>query len=126
MKDNEKKIRDAQDTAADASGKGRNVNRAASRRGVNLSAGERVEARTQVVGTGSVGNVMTNTYTDHKIVQTAEANPIDKFELGIREAIESLMIQRMSENDEIVSRYMDDQDFQNAIFPLLAKEIFTS
>jgi type I restriction enzyme, R subunit len=63
---------------------------------------------------------------DQQIVRTAEANPIDKFELGIRQAIESLMIQRMSENDEIVSRYMDDQDFQNAIFPLLAKEIFTS
>lgn len=62
MKDNEKKILDAQDTVADASGKGRNVARAASRRGVNLSAGERVEARTQVVGTGSAGNMMTNTY----------------------------------------------------------------
>jgi hypothetical protein len=62
MKDNEKKILDAQDTVTDASGKGRNVNRAASRRGVNLSAGERVEARTQVVGTGSAGNAMTSTY----------------------------------------------------------------
>lgn len=62
MKDNEKKILDAQDTVTNASGKGRNVNRAASRRGVNLSAGERVEARTQVVGTGSAGNVMTSTY----------------------------------------------------------------
>lgn len=62
MKDNEKKILDAQNTVTDASGKGRSVNRAASRRGVNLSAGERVEARTQVVGTGSAGNVMTSTY----------------------------------------------------------------
>lgn len=62
MKDNEKKILDAQDTITDASGKGRSVNRAASRRGVNLSAGERVEARTQVVGTGSAGNVTTSTY----------------------------------------------------------------
>ena len=61
---------------------------------------------------------------DQQIVQTAEANPIDKFELGIRQKIESIMIQRMSENDEIVSRYMDDHEFQNEIFPLLAKEIF--
>jgi type I restriction enzyme R subunit len=51
---------------------------------------------------------------------------MDKFELGIRQKIESLMIQRMSENDEIVSRYMDDLEFQNEIFPLLAKEIFTT
>jgi len=64
--------------------------------------------------------------TNKQIVQTAEANPIDKFELGIRQKIESIMIQRMSENDEIVSRYMDDHEFQNEIFPLLAKEIFTT
>jgi type I restriction enzyme R subunit len=63
---------------------------------------------------------------DQQVVQTAEANPVDKFELGIRQKIESLMIQRMSENDEIVSRYMDDPEFQNEIFPLLAKEIFTT
>ena len=63
---------------------------------------------------------------DQQIVQTAEANPMDKFELGIRQKIESLMIQRMSENDEIVSRYMDDLEFQNEIFPLLAKDIFTT
>ncbi len=63
---------------------------------------------------------------DRQIVQTAEANPMDKFELGIRQKIESLMVQRMSENDEIVSRYMDDLEFQNEIFPLLAKDIFTT
>jgi type I restriction enzyme R subunit len=34
------------------------------------------------------------------------------------------MIQRLSENDHIVSRYMDDQEFQNTVFPLLAKDIF--
>lgn len=61
---------------------------------------------------------------DQQIVQTAEANPRDKFELGIRQKIEALMIQRMSENDEIVSRYMDDPEFQNEIFPLLARDIF--
>ena len=36
------------------------------------------------------------------------------------------MVQRMSENDEIVSRYMDDHEFQNEIFPLLAREIFAT
>ena len=61
---------------------------------------------------------------DDRIVQTANANPLDKFELGIRSLIESFMIQRMAENDEIVSRYMDDREFQSTIFPLLAKDIF--
>ena len=61
---------------------------------------------------------------DERVVQTANANPLDKFELGIRGLIESLMIQRLEENDRIVSRYMDDPDFQDTIFGRLALEIF--
>jgi type I restriction enzyme, R subunit len=30
----------------------------------------------------------------------------------------------MSENDRIVTRYMDDGDFQRTAFPILAREIF--
>jgi len=62
--------------------------------------------------------------SDEQVVQTAEANPLDKFELGIRGLISDFMIQRLSENDRIVSRYMEDNEFQNMVFPLLAKEIF--
>jgi type I restriction enzyme R subunit len=61
---------------------------------------------------------------DEGVIQTAHANPLDKFELGIRKKIESLMMQRMSENDDIVTRYMDDDAFKKAVFPLLAKEIY--
>ena len=59
-----------------------------------------------------------------KVIQTAMANPIDKFELGVRKLIEGLMIERMAENDKIVTRYMADQDFQRSAFPILAREIF--
>jgi type I restriction enzyme R subunit len=52
------------------------------------------------------------------------ANPLDKFVLGIRKLIEDLMIERMAENDKIVTRYMADQEFQGAAFPILAREIF--
>ena len=55
---------------------------------------------------------------------TALANPLDKFELGIRKLIEDLMIVRMGENDTIVTRYMADQEFQGSVFPILAREIF--
>ena len=61
---------------------------------------------------------------NEQIIQTALANPLDKFQLGIRKLIEDLLIQRMSDNDKIVTRYMDDPDFQNTAFPILAKEIF--
>jgi len=55
---------------------------------------------------------------NHQVVQTAMANPLDKFQLGIRKLIEEFMIQRMADNDKIVTRYMDDQEFQNASFPI--------
>jgi type I restriction enzyme, R subunit len=61
---------------------------------------------------------------NEQIIQTALANPLDKFQLGIRKLIEDLLIQRMADNDKIVTRYMDDQEFQNTAFPILAREIF--
>jgi type I restriction enzyme R subunit len=59
-----------------------------------------------------------------QVIQTVLANPLDKFQLGIRKFIEEFMVQRMGENDKIVTRYMDDPEFQNATFPILAKAIF--
>jgi len=35
-----------------------------------------------------------------------------------------LMIERMEQNDKIVTRYMADGEFQASAFPILAKEIF--
>lgn len=61
---------------------------------------------------------------NQQVIQTALANPLDKFQLGVRKLIEDLMIQRMSENDKIVTRYMDDGEFQRTAFPILAREIF--
>ncbi|MDP1696950.1 MAG: type I restriction endonuclease [Xanthomonadaceae bacterium] len=59
-----------------------------------------------------------------QVIQTALANPLDKFQLGVRKLIEDLMIQRMAENDKIVTRYMDDGEFQRTAFPILSREIF--
>jgi type I restriction enzyme R subunit len=61
---------------------------------------------------------------DPQIINTALNNPFDKFQLGIRKLVEELMIERIAENDEIVTRYMSGGDFQSAAFPILAKEIF--
>lgn len=61
-----------------------------------------------------------------QVVRTALANPLDKFELGIRKLIEDFMIERMAENDKIVTRYMADQAFQSSAFPILAREIFNA
>jgi type I restriction enzyme R subunit len=61
---------------------------------------------------------------DNKIVQTAEANTLDKFQLGVKKIIENLMIQRMAENDDIVSRYMEDLDFQKTAYGILTEAIY--
>jgi hypothetical protein len=63
---------------------------------------------------------------DAKVIETALSNPLDKFQLGVKTLIENLMIQRLGENDDIVTRYMEDGAFQSAAFPILTQEIFKS
>ena len=58
------------------------------------------------------------------MISLRRANPFDKFQLGLRQMLEDLMIQRMSENDKIVSRYMDDKSFEDAAFAILSKVIY--
>ena len=59
-----------------------------------------------------------------KVIQTGKANPFDKFQLGIKALIAQMMIERMGENDSIVTRYMEDSQFEDTAFPLLAREIY--
>jgi type I restriction enzyme R subunit len=61
---------------------------------------------------------------NEQIIKTALANPLDRFQMGIRKLIEDLMIERMGENDKIVTRYMSDRDFQASAYPILVREIF--
>lgn len=58
------------------------------------------------------------------IRQTAQANTFDKFELSFRKAVETLMVERMQENDAIVERYLSDADFQNSAFRLMARSAY--
>ncbi|MDH5300506.1 MAG: DEAD/DEAH box helicase family protein [Gammaproteobacteria bacterium] len=59
-----------------------------------------------------------------QVVQLRQANPFDKFQLGLRKMLEDIMIQRMHENDKIVTRYMDDKAFEEAAFAVLSKVIY--
>ena len=58
------------------------------------------------------------------IRQMALANPYDKFALGIRGLIQGLMLERMADNDSIVTRYMSNREFEETAFSVLAREIF--
>ena len=57
-------------------------------------------------------------------METARANPRDRFELGIKSRLDELMIERMSENDQIATRYLSDETFRSLALPILAQEIF--
>lgn len=61
-----------------------------------------------------------------EIIKLRHANPFDKFQLGLRQLIENLMIERMVDNDKIVTRYMDDKEFGEAAFGVLSQAIYDS
>ena len=42
------------------------------------------------------------------------ANPLDNFELATKPKVETLMIDRMDENQEVVNPYLSDPAFQSA------------
>jgi type I restriction enzyme R subunit len=63
---------------------------------------------------------------NEQVVKLRRANPFDKFQLGLRPLIEDLMVQRMADNDKIVTRHMDDKEFGNAAFDVLSQAIYDS
>ena len=61
---------------------------------------------------------------DETIRQTALANSLENFKLVISPQLQRLMYERMSANDQLVTRYMDDPDFRSLVFEGIAQEIF--
>ena len=61
-----------------------------------------------------------------QVIQLRRANPFDKFQLGLRQLIDDLMVQRLADNDKIVTRYMYDKAFGSAAFAVLSKAIYDS
>jgi type I restriction enzyme, R subunit len=61
---------------------------------------------------------------DPEVVQRAKVNALDNFTLAMRKKVEGLMIDRMEQNQEIVTRYLNDQQFQDVAFQLLVKRIY--
>ena len=58
------------------------------------------------------------------IRKTALANTFEKFSLGIRPQLQRLMIDRMAGNDVLVTRCLNDPDFQEIVFSGLLRQIF--
>ena len=58
------------------------------------------------------------------IRRTAQANPFDKFSLGIRPQLQNLLLQRMADNDALVTRTLTDPDFGEIVYAGLLRDIF--
>ena len=61
---------------------------------------------------------------DEEVVQRAHANRFDNFSLAIRQKITDFMIDRLSQNQDIVNKYFNESEFQEVAFRELAQRIY--
>ena len=71
-----------------------------------------------------IEQVRVRAVNDEAVRRMALANTLDKFNLGVRPEIGKLMIERMAGNDALVTRYLDDADFQEIVVNGLAQAIY--
>ena len=64
--------------------------------------------------------------SDEGVRRMAQANTYEKFALGVRPEIGKLMIERMAENDALVTRFLDDAEFQQIASEVLAREVYAA
>ena len=63
---------------------------------------------------------------DEQVIQMRMANALDRFQLGVRSILDGMFIQRMAENDAIVTRYMEKQEFGEITFEQLSRSIYNA
>jgi type I restriction enzyme R subunit len=61
---------------------------------------------------------------DERLQQAAKVNPADKFSLVFGNLLETLMLERMDQNEAIVARFMNDPEFQRAVAARMAVEAY--
>ncbi|HEV2149008.1 MAG TPA: type I restriction endonuclease [Longimicrobiaceae bacterium] len=61
---------------------------------------------------------------DEEVVQRAHANAFDNFSLAIRQKIADFMIDRLTQNQDIVTKYFNESEFQEIAFRELAQRIY--
>jgi hypothetical protein len=59
-----------------------------------------------------------------EFVQRALANPLGNFAVSMEGKVKELMGDQLDQNQELVTRYLNDAQFQSVIFPLLVKSIY--
>lgn len=61
---------------------------------------------------------------DDEITQRAHENAFDNFALTMKPKVEGLMVDRLEQNPEMVTRYLHDPKFQEVAFHLLVRRLY--
>jgi type I restriction enzyme, R subunit len=62
---------------------------------------------------------------DSLLQQAAMANTLENFKFVFDKALEGLFIDRMEQNEEIFSRYMNDKNFQQLVANVLLRQVYS-
>lgn len=61
---------------------------------------------------------------DESLINAAEVNPEEKFELVFKNVLENLFVERIDQNEEIFARFMNDPAFQKLVTAWLAEQAY--
>ncbi len=61
---------------------------------------------------------------DGALREAAAVNPGEKFELVFKNLLETLFVERMDQNEEIFSKFMNDKDFQKVVTSWMSTEAY--
>lgn len=61
---------------------------------------------------------------DESIIKAAEVNSEEKFMLVFKNVLQALFVERIDQNEEIFSRFMNDQSFQKVVTKWLSSEAY--
>jgi type I restriction enzyme R subunit len=69
-------------------------------------------------------SVIEDAKADEDVAEKARANPFDNFALALGAKIEEIMVQRIDSSQEIVTKYLDDNEFQQVVFREIARRLY--
>lgn len=61
---------------------------------------------------------------DEKLQQAAKVNPQEKFSLVFNTLLETLLVERMDQNEEIFARFMNEESFRKIVAAWMASEVY--
>ncbi len=61
---------------------------------------------------------------DESVIQAAEVNPEDKFELVFKNILQNLFTERIDQNEDIFARFMNDSNFQKTVTSWLSAQAY--